>query len=222
MPYPPGFRPARLDSRRFHRHLFPMRVLLLLLLSACLALPAAAQQRQYQIDLSGVDAAMVLASAEDVILRAGDRDIDRLYQVVLDASKSDVESRELCRLFDPSADRSLAGLQRTANALGPQSQARFADAVLAIAMSGMQGPLQPYDPAVADQVLRRAGVTAMLIHDGFSVGIAATGDDPGSRQARCRSFRQLVDVLQDFELDERAAATRYLMIEGLTRYGGEL
>ena len=57
---------------------------------------------------------------------------------------------------------------------------------------------------------------------GFSVGIAATGDDPGSRQARCRSFRQLVDVLQDFELHERAAATRYLMLEGLTRYGGEL
>ena len=52
--------------------------------------------------------------------------------------------------------------------------------------------------------------------------IAATGEDPGSREARCRSFRQLVDVLQDFELHERAAATRYLMLEGLTRYGREL
>lgn len=199
-----------------------MRTLLLSLAFACLALPASAQQRQYEIDLSGVDPAMVLASAEDVILRAGDRDIDTLYQVVLDASKSESESRELCRLFDPSADRSLAGLQRTANALAPERQARFAEAVLAIAVSGMQNPLQPYDPAAADQVLRRAGVTAMLIHDGFSIGIAATGDDPGSRQARCRSFRQLVDVLQDFELHERAAATRYLMLEGLTRYGGDL
>ncbi|MFZ7095218.1 hypothetical protein ACOPJQ_03670 [Luteimonas dalianensis] len=201
-----------------------MRALLFLLILACLPpLPAIAQQRQaYEIDLSGIDAAMVLAGAEDVILRAGDRDVDGLYQVLLDASRSDEESRELCRLFDPSADRSLAGLQRAANALGPQSRVRFADAVLAIAMAGMQNPLQPYDPAAADQVLRRAGVTAMLIHEGFSIGIAATGDDPGSREARCRSFRQLVDVLQDFELHERAAATRYLMLEGLTRYGREL
>jgi len=199
-----------------------MRAVLLSLTLACLSLPAAAQQRTYEIDLSGIDAAMVLAGAEDVILRAGDRDIDGLYQVVLEASKSDVEARELCRLFDPSADRSLAGLQRTANALGPQSRARFADAVVAIAMAGMQNPPQPYDPAAADQVLRRAGVTAMLIHEGFSVGLAATGEDPGSREARCRSFRQLVDVLQDFELPERAAATRYLMLEGLTRYGREL
>jgi hypothetical protein len=200
-----------------------MRAFLLSLILACLALPVAAQQRQaYEIDLSGIDAAMVLAGAEDVLLRAGDRELDGLYQVVLDASKSDEESRELCRLFDPSADRSLAGLQRAANALGPQRRARFADAVLAIGMAGMQNPPQPWDPAAADQVLRRAGVTAMLIHEGFSVGIAATGDDPGSRQARCRSFRQLVDVLQDFELHERAAATRYLMLEGLTRYGGEL
>lgn len=200
-----------------------MRVLLFPLILTCLALPAAAQQRQaYEIDLSGIDPTTVLAGAQDVILRAGDRDLDGLYQVVLDASKSDAEARELCRLFDPSADRSLAGLQRAANALGPQSRARFADAVVAIAVAGMQNPPQPYEPAAADQVLRRAGVTAMLVHDGFSVGIAATGDDPGSRQARCRSFRQLVDVLQDFELHERAAATRYLMLEGLTRYGGEL
>ena|SRR5690554_4697003 len=199
-----------------------MRALLLALSLACLSLPASAQQQNYEIDLSGIDAAMVLAGAEDVMLRASDRDVDGLYQAVLQASKSDAEAELLCALFDPSADRSLAGLQRVANGLGPQSRARFADAVVAIAVAGMQNPLQSYDPAVGDQVLRRAGVTAMLIHDGFSIGIAATGDDPGSRQARCRSFRQLVDVLQDFELGERAAATRYLMLEGLTRYGTEL
>lgn len=199
-----------------------MRALLLALSLACLSLPASAQQQNYEIDLSGIDAAMVLAGAEDVMLRASDRDVDGLYQAVLQASKSDAEAELLCALFDPSADRSLAGLQRVANGLGPQSRARFADAVVAIAVAGMQNPLQSYDPAVGDQVLRRAGVTAMLVHDGFSVGIAATGDDPGSREARCRSFRQLVDVLQDFELGERAAATRYLMLEGLTRYGTEL
>ena len=199
-----------------------MRALLLALLFSCLSLPAAAQQQAYEIDLSGIDPTMVLAGAEDVMLRASDRDVDGLYQAVLQASKSDEEAELLCALFDASADRSLAGLQRVANGLGPQSRARFADAAVAIAVAGMQNPLQPYDPAVGDQVLRRAGVTAMLIHDGFSVGIAATGDDPASRQARCRSFRQLVDVLQDFELGERAAATRYLMLEGLDRYGAEL
>ena len=199
-----------------------MRALLLALLFSCLSLPAAAQQQAYEIDLSGIDPTMVLAGAEDVMLRASDRDVDGLYQAVLQASKSDEEAELLCALFDPSADRSLAGLQRVANGLGPQSRVRFADAAVAIAVAGMQNPLQPYDPAVGDQVLRRAGVTAMLIHDGFSVGIAATGDDPASRQARCRSFRQLVDVLQDFEPGERAAATRYLMLEGLDRYGAEL
>lgn len=199
-----------------------MRILLALIV-ACVSLPALAQQRDaYEIDLSGVDAAMVLAGAEDVMLRASDRDIDGLYQAVLEASRSDQESQMLCALFDPSADRSLAGLQRVANGLGQQSRARFADAALAIAMAGMQNPLQPYDPAFGSQALRRAGVTVMLVYDGFTVGIAATGDDPGSREARCRSFRQLVDVLQDFELAERAAATRYLMLEGLTRYGTDL
>lgn len=199
-----------------------MRALLLALSLACLSLPASAQRQTREIDLSGIDAAMVLAGAEDVMLRASDRDLDGLYQAVLEASRSDQEARLLCTLFEPSADRSLAGLQRVANGLGPESRARFADAAVAIAVAGMQNPLQPYDPATADQVLRRAGVTAMLVHDGFSVGIAATGDDPGSREARCRSFRQLVDVLQDFEPGERAAATRYLMLEGLARYGAEL
>lgn len=199
-----------------------MRALLLGLSLAWLALPAAAERHAYEIDLSGVDAAMVLAGAEDVMLRAGDRDLDGLYQAVLAASQSDQEAELLCMLFDADGDRSMAGLQRAANRLGPDSRERFANAAVGIALAGMQNQRQAYDPAAAGQVLRRAGVTAMLLHDGFSIGMAATGDDPGSRQARCRSFRQLVDVLQDFELGERAAATRYLMLEGLTRYGGEL
>lgn len=198
----------------------PMRTLLFALMLASVLLPAAAQQRSgHGIDLSGIDAAMVLAGAEDVVLRASDRDIDGLYQAVLAASQSEEEAQVLCDLFDPAADRSLSGLQRAASRLGPQSRARFADAAVAVAVGGMQNPLQTYDPAIADQVLRRAGVTAAMLHDGFTVGMAATGDDPDSRGARCRSFRQLVDVLQDFELAERAAATRYLMLEGLAGYG---
>ena len=199
-----------------------MRILLALII-ACVSLPALAQQRNaYEIDLSGIDAAMVLAGAEDVMLRASDRDMDGVYQAVLHAAGTDGEAQLLCALFEPSADRSLTGLQRVANGLGPDSRARFADAAVAVALAGMQNPPQPYDPEYAAQVLRRAGVTAMLVHDGFTAGMAATGDDPGSREARCRSFRQLVGVMQDFELAERAAATRYLLLEGMTRYGGDL
>lgn len=184
--------------------------------------PLLVAQQRGGIDLSGIDPAMVLASAEDVMMRAPDSDIDALYQAVRGASESEVEARTLCALFDPDADRSLIGMQRAASALGPASQERFVGAVAAIAVSGSQGQRQPYDPAAAEHVLKQAGVTAMLLHDGFMAGMAATGSDEGSRTARCRSFRQLVDVLQDFTLDQRAAATRFLLLEGLTRYGGEL
>lgn len=199
-----------------------MRIILLCFALACASLPVMSQQRDgYRLDLSGFDAAMMLAGAEEVMLRASDQDLDGLYQAVLAAAGSDAEAQLLCELFDPSGDRSLAGLQRVANGLGPASRARFADAAVAIAVAGMQNPIQPYDPAAADRILRRAGVTAMLLHDDFATGIAATGTDPDNRQARCRAFRQLVDVLQDFEPAERAAATRHLMLQGLTRHAPE-
>ncbi|MEZ0471174.1 hypothetical protein [Luteimonas salinilitoris] len=198
-----------------------MRSLVLGLSVAALALPAAAQQ-QYEIDLSAIDPSLVLASAEDVMMRAPDRDIDRLYQAVHAASQSDSEAQTLCALFDPDADRSLFGLQQAANALGTTSRERFIEAVAAIAVNGSQGEPQPYDPAAAAHVLKQAGVSAMLLYDGFMVGMTATGNDPGSRTARCRSFRQIVEVLQDFSVADRAAATRYLLVEGLTRYGEEL
>lgn len=196
-----------------------------LLLACCVLCAAGARlhAQELEIDLSGIDPALVLASAEDVMMRAPDQDLDRLYQAVHAASLDDAEARTLCALFDPQADRSLVGLQRAANALGPASQERFVAAVAAIAINGSQGgPRQAYDAAAAGQVLRRAGVTAMMLHDGFMVGMAATGSDADSHAARCRSFRQLVEVLQDFPLAERAAATRFLLLEGLTRYGGEL
>ncbi|NZA26906.1 hypothetical protein H0E84_10970 [Luteimonas sp. SJ-92] len=202
-----------------------MRSRLPALLAAALlaaSAPLLLAQQRGEIDLSGIDPALVLASAEDVMMRAPDRDIDALYQAVRSASESETEARTLCALFDPDADRSLLGMQRAASALGPASQERFVGAVAAIAVNGTQGQRQPYDAAAAEQVLKQAGVTAMLLHDGFMTGMAATGSDPGSQAARCRSFRQLVDVLQDFTRDQRAAATRFLLLEGLTRYGSEL
>lgn len=194
------------------------------LLAACLAAPAAplAAQQGPTIDLSAIDPALVIQGVGDVILRAPDRDIDGVYQAVHAASRNEREAEALCALFDADADRSLLGLQRAANALGPDSRQRFVDAVLALAVAGSQGTPRPYDIAAAEQVLRQAGVSAMLLHDGFMIGMSATGDDPASRTARCRSFRQLVDVMQDFPLEQRALATRYLLREGLDRYGTEL
>lgn len=192
-------------------------------LCLCLAPLAGAQaQQSSRIDLSGIDPMQVIAGANDVLLRAPDADIDRLFHAVHAAARDDAEARGLCALFEPDADRSLPGLQRAANALGEDSRLRFVEAVTAVAVNGLQGPPRAYDPAVGEQALKAATVTGMMLHDGFLLGLSGTGRDAASRDARCTAFRQLVDVLGDFSLAERAAATRYLLSEGLTRYGGEL
>ena len=193
-------------------------------IALCTALlPAATTHAQSnRVDLSGIDPMQVLAGAGDVLQRAPDGDIDRLFRAVHVASRNDAEARGLCALFEPDADRSLLGLQRAANALGNESRQRFVEAVTAIAVNGLQAPRQSYDPAVGEQALKAATVTGMLLHDGFLAGLGATGRDAASRGARCTAFRQLVDVLNDFDLVQRAAATRFLLSEGLARYGGEL
>lgn len=183
---------------------------------------AAAQAQQSRVDLSGIDPMQVIAGANEVLLRAPDADIDRLFKAVHVASRNDAEARGLCALFEPDADRSLPGLQRAANALGEDSRVRFVEAVTAVAINGLQGVPQPYDPAAGEQALKAATVTGMMLHDGFLLGLSSSGRDAASREARCTAFRQLVDVLDGFALDQRAAATRYLLSEGLARYGGEL
>ena len=195
-----------------------------LIAALCLSLLPAlgAQAQSSRVDLSGIDPLQVIAGANDVLLRAPDADIDRLFKAVHSASRNEREARGLCALFEPDADRSLVGLQRAANALGPDSRVRFVDAVTAVAVNGLQGTPQAWDPAVGEQALKAATVTGMMLHDGFMLGLTGTGRDAASRDARCTAFRQLVDVLDGFELDRRAAATRYLLSEGLARYGGEL
>ncbi|MBP6799002.1 MAG: hypothetical protein KA124_12960 [Luteimonas sp.] len=194
---------------------------LLAALCLCLA-PLAAQAQSSRVDLSGIDPAQVLAGAGDVLQRAPDADIDRLFRAVHGASRNEAEARGLCALFEPDADRSLLGLQRAANALGEDSRARFVEAVAAIAVNGLQAPRQSYDPAVGAQALKAATVTGMMLYDGFLLGLGSTGTDAASRTARCTAFRQLVDVLGDFDAGQRVAATRFLLNEGLTRYGGDL
>ncbi len=190
----------------------------------CLSLaPAiAAQAQSSRVDLSGIDPMQVIAGANDVLARAPDADIDRLFKAVHAASRDEREARGLCALFEPDADRSLSGLQRAANALGEHSRLRFIEAVTAVALGGLQAPPRAWDPAVGEQALKAATVTGMMLHDGFLLGLSSTGSDAASRHARCTAFRQMVDVLDGFSVGERVAATRYLLSEGLARYGSEL
>lgn len=201
----------------------PRRILLVLLL-ACVFAPAAAQEYEIDlsqldpnaIDLSRIDPAAVMAMGSDVLQRAPDSALDGLFQAVHATSQSRAESAALCALFDPDADRSVAAFQRAADRLGPQSRERFTAAFAEMALTGLQGQPQPYDPKAAQQVLKSAAVTATILHEGFMLGLTTPGDDPASREARCRSFRWMVGVLKDLPLEQRAMATRWLLQEGLT------
>ena len=195
-----------------------MRLLPLAVLSAFLAFtPHASAQSlgDYGIDLSQLDPSDLLGSANDIVLRAPDAKIDALLQAAHGASKSPRDAAVLCALFDPQADRSLAALAAAANRLGPDSRQRFNLALTNIGIASLQSPRQPYDPAAARQTLKSAAVTAMLLNDGFVVGMTAEGNDRASRDARCRSFGWILDALHDLPLAQRAAATRLLLGDGL-------
>lgn len=199
-------------TARLHRWLLP------LLLAG---VTGQAHAQQYDIDLSQIDPALVMATGADVLKRAPDTAIDGLFQAVHTTSRDADESAALCTLFHPDSDRSMQAFQRAANRLGQASQQRFADAFTTIAVTGLQAPLQPYDPVAAQQVLKSAAVTASLLHDGFMVGLTTQGTDAASREARCRSFRWMVGVVKDLPLEKRAAATRWLLQEGLTLVASE-
>lgn len=175
-----------------------------------------ASAQGYGFDLSRIDASQVLALGDDMLLRAPDASIDRLFHAVHASSRLPDESQALCALFDPGAARDVAAFQRTVDRLGNASRERFALAFTDVALAGLQGQRQPYDPVQARQVLKSATVSASFLHDGFMAGLMSAGRDAASRDARCRSFRWLVGVLVDVPQAERAAATRWLLREGLT------
>lgn len=197
-----------------------------LLLTLCLT-PAAtgAQQRGFdlsqldlsQLDLSQLDPAAIVASANDTLMRAPDGAIDELFQALHQASRTPRDASTLCGLFDPQADRSGPALMAAAQSLAPQSRQRFSGALINIATTGLQNPRQAYDPAAAKQTLKSAGTKALLLHDGFAAGLNADGADEAGRQARCRSFGWLLDALADAPLQQRAAATRLMLNEGMAR-----
>lgn len=180
----------------------------------------AATQRYDAIDieqaLSGIDIDALIGEAGGVLMRAPDSAIDGLFQAVHGSAQVPQEADTMCRLLEPDADRSLEAIGRAANRLGPDSRERFTVAVAEIATTGLQNPPQAYDAVAARQVLKSAGVTAMLLHDGFLAGLSASGNDRASRDARCRSMRWMLDALQDVPLAQRASATRLLLNEGLT------
>ena len=195
---------------------FRLRALLPVLFGALLAAPAIAQD-EYAIDLSQIDPAAILAGAGDVLMRAPDTAIDDLFQATHAAARKPDEAKILCTLFDPHADRSFESLAATANRLGADSRERFAIALTNIAAGGLQNPRQPYDAALAKQTLKSAGVTAMLLHDDFLVGMTADGTDAASRDARCRSFGWMLDALHEVPMAQRVAATRLMLNEGLSQ-----
>lgn len=194
-----------------------LRTRALVLAAALAASPAFAQDGDYVVDLSRIDPAALLASADDVLMRAPDVAIDDLFQATHAAARSPRDAKLLCALFDPHADRSFEALADTANRLGADSRERFGLALANIAAAGLQGARQPYDAAAARQTLKSAGVTALLLHEDFLVGMAADGSDAASRDARCRSLGWMLDALAEVPLAQRAAATRLMLSDGLAQ-----
>lgn len=185
------------------------------------ASPDAIAAQRFQVDdiqqaLSEIDVDALIGEAGGVLMRAPDSSLDSLFQAVHASAQIPQEAQTMCRLLEPDADRSLEAIGRAANRLGPASRDRFVAAIAEVAAAGVQNPPQPYDPAAARQVLKSAGVTATLLHDGFLAGLTATGNDRASRDARCRSMGWMLDALKDVPLAQRAAATRLLLNEGLS------
>ena len=169
------------------------------------------------LDLSRLDPDALRGGGTDLLTRAADPDLDSLFQALHRAARTPDEAAVLCGVFDPQADRSPAALTRAAQRLGEDSRQRFLDALLRIALGGLQNPPQAYEAGAAKQTLKRAGVTAALLHEDFAAQLGAEGSAPEARQARCRAFGWVLDALAQLPLAQRAAATRLLLHEGLAR-----
>jgi hypothetical protein len=180
----------------------------LLLPSLCVARPASGPW--------DFDPGVLASTGGDLLQRAPDPQVDGLFQAVHAVARNDNESGALCALFEPDADRSIGGLDAFAARLGPDSRARVANALADLLLAAVQSPAQAFDRAAAKQSLKGAAVTAALLHDGFTAGLQAGGDAVG-RDARCRSLRWLLDAMQSRPPGERAAMTRFLLDEGLSR-----
>lgn len=193
-----------------------MNRLLLAVVVALLALavsaPLAAQRSLAdQAAQWGFDPTVLVADSRALLLRAPDREMDQLFQAVHATAQVPAEAAALCAALNPRGELGLEALQTAGAQLGDASRERFVRAISAVMLAAARNPPQPFDEAVAQQALKAAGVTAAIQHDGFVAGLGGT-----DREARCRAVRQLLGGLQTRPLDERAAATRLMLREGLT------
>ena len=197
-----------------------MRPLPVALLALALCVPAAPPAQAFNgQDLSGVDLgalegfdpSALVGDVQDVLARTPDGQVDGLFQALHASMQRPDEAEAICGLFDDGADRGIDGLNATAMRLGEDSRQRFADAVAGVVVAGLQGQPQAWDPGAAAQALKANGARAAMLHDGFAAGFA----DGAPQQARCRSLGQMLDVLADRPLGERALVTRLLLDQGL-------
>lgn len=158
----------------------------------------------------GFDPGALMADGRELVMQAPDASVDGLFQAVHASSRSPQDSRVLCELFDPGAERSLEGYQRVASQLSESGRVRFADAVTNFFLAAAQSPRQPYDAAGAQQALKAAGVRAAILNDDFLAGL--NGNEHASR---CRSVGWLLDALQAQPVAERASVMRLLLSQGL-------
>ena len=164
------------------------------------------------LEALGFDPAVLVADGMELLSRAPDRAVDGLFQAVHAAANAPGESEALCALFDADADRSLTGMYAAADQLDDASRERCALAVADVLVEATRNPPQPVDADAARQSLKKAGATAAILHEDFLPGLEADAGD-----ARCRSFGMLLDALGERPLGERAAVTRLLLQEGLSR-----
>src|SRR6476619_1535119 len=160
------------------------------------------------------DPAVLAESGSDLLRRAPPSQMDAVFQAVHAVAANAAEAPALCALLQPDADRSLDGLNTFASRLGPDSRARFGNALADLLVTAVQSAPQSYDPAAAQQSLKASAVTAALLHDGFMAGFQADNTDKG-RDARCQSVRWLLDAMQSRPQVERASMTRLLLDQGL-------
>lgn len=182
-----------------------------LLLATAMApsLPASAQDAQG--GYGEVDPQAVAEGVRDLLSRTPDREVDGLFHAFHGAMADPREAQAICTLFDSGGNRGLDGLNQVAMELGDASRQRFVDAIANAVVAGLQGQPQSFDRSIAEQALKSNGARAAMRHDGFSSGFV----EGASRDARCGSLGQMLDVLADRPQAERVQVTRLLLEQGL-------
>lgn len=185
-----------------------MRLFHAALLAIAFALPAAARAQQ---GLDDFDPSALMGEVQGMLVRTPDAQIDGLFHALHGSMRQPREAEAICGLFDADANRGFDALNDVATRLSGASRQRFVDSIANVVVAGLQGQPQAYDQAAAAQALRANGARAAMLHDGFSAGLSSGA----SRDARCRSLGQMLDVLADRPQTERAMVTRLLLDQGL-------